>query len=360
MTRLNPGDAIGILGGGQLARMLAMAAARLGFKTIILDPDPACPAAVMANEHMIAAYDDVAALEALSKRVRVITYEFENVPCQAIEHAGLSCAIAPGIKALAIAQDRIVEKDFFNSIGIPTAPYQAVETRVDVEAAFAAMGRGILKTRRLGYDGKGQALIASPAGIASGFAAMNGAAAIYEGFVGFEREISVIAARFSDGGFAAFDIPENRHQSGILRTSTVPSALSDATALKAKAYSQTLLAALNYVGVAGIEFFVMADGALVANEFAPRVHNSGHWTEAACAISQFEQHIRAIADLAAGDPQRHSDCVMHNLIGHDVADIPQWLAAKNAYLHLYGKAEVREGRKMGHVTVLTQAATGFR
>ena len=350
---LKPGDFIGILGGGQLARMLAIAAARLGFRTIVLDPDPACPAAAMANDHIIAAYDDVAALEALSARVGVITYEFENVPCGPLDNADLSCDIEPGTQALAIAQDRILEKDFFNSIGIPTAPYRAINTLDDAERAFAAIGPGILKTCRMGYDGKGQARISSAADIAAAFAAMNNAPAIYEGFIAFEREVSVIAARFKDGAFTAFDVPENRHQGGILRQSIVPAKIPAAAAEQAKTHAETLLAALGYVGIAGVEFFVMEDGTLIANEFAPRVHNSGHWTEAACAISQFEQHIRAIAGLAPGDTTRHSNCVMHNLIGDDVDAVPGWLATKNAFLHLYGKAEARPGRKMGHVTVLS-------
>ena len=350
---LKPGDTIGILGGGQLARMLAVAAARLGFRTIILDPDMACPAAAMANEHIIAAYDDVAALEDLSRRVSVITYEFENVLCGPLDNADLACDVEPGTQALAIAQDRILEKDFFNSIGIPTAPYRAIETVRDVELAFAEIGPGILKTCRMGYDGKSQARIAGAADIASGFAAMNNTPAIYESYIAFEREVSVIGARFKDGAFAAFDVPENVHLDGILRTSTVPAAISQSTALEAKAHAQTLLTALGYVGIAGVEFFVMADGSLIANEFAPRVHNSGHWTEAACAISQFEQHIRAIAGLPNGDTARHSDCTMHNLIGDDVLNVPLWLATKDAYLHLYGKSETRAGRKMGHVTVLS-------
>jgi 5-(carboxyamino)imidazole ribonucleotide synthase len=332
--------------------MLAMAAARLGFRTIILDPDANCPAAVMANDHIIAAYDDVAALEALSRRVSVITYEFENVPCGAIDNADLACEVEPGTQALAIAQNRILEKDFFNAIGIPTAPYWAVNSLVDVEAAFAEIGQGILKTCTLGYDGKGQARITTVGDIAEAFAAMKNAPPVYEGFIAFEREVSVIAARFQDGSFAAYDLPENVHQGGILRTSTVPANISEATADQAKACAETLLASLGYVGVAGVEFFVMADGSLIANEFAPRVHNSGHWTEAACAISQFEQHIRAIAGLPAGDTSRHSNCVMHNLIGDDVLDLPKWLATKNTNLHLYGKSETRPGRKMGHVTVL--------
>ncbi|MGL4404759.1 MAG: 5-(carboxyamino)imidazole ribonucleotide synthase [Notoacmeibacter sp.] len=350
---LKPGDTIGILGGGQLARMLAVAAARLGLKTIVLDPDKNCPAAAMANAIIVADYDDVAALEELSKRVSVITYEFENVPYGPLDNADLSCSVEPGTQALAIAQDRILEKDFFNSIGIPTAPYRQVATIGDAEAAFSEFGPGILKTCRLGYDGKGQARISTRADCGAAFAAMNGAMAIYEGFIAFEREVSVIAARFYDGAFTAFDVPENVHQGGILRTSTVPARLLETTENQAKAHAETLLAALGYVGVAGVEFFVMGDGSLIANEFAPRVHNSGHWTEAACAISQFEQHIRAIAGLAPGDTGRHSSCIMHNLIGDDVLELPRWLATKQAHIHLYGKTDVRPGRKMGHVTVLS-------
>lgn len=350
---LKPGDAIGIIGGGQLGRMLAMAAARLGLRTVILDPDAGCPAAALAHETITAAYDDTAALEALSRRVSVITYEFENVPVGPLDAADLACEVRPGSQALAIAQDRVLEKEFFNALGIATAPFRAVETRADAEAAFAAVGPGILKTRRLGYDGKGQARIRDAADVTAGFAAMGGAPAIYEGFVAFECEVSVIAGRFADGAFRAFDLPQNLHEAGILRRSTVPARVPPVAAQNATAAARTLLDALGYVGVAGVEFFVMADGNVIANEFAPRVHNSGHWTEAACAVSQFEQHIRAVAGLPAGDASRHSDCVMHNLIGDDAADAGRWLATPQAVLHLYGKAEARPGRKMGHVTVIS-------
>ncbi|MCU0830959.1 MAG: 5-(carboxyamino)imidazole ribonucleotide synthase [Rhizobiaceae bacterium] len=349
---LEPGDTIGIIGGGQLGRMLAMAAARLGLRTLILDPDADCPAAATAHGVVIARHDDRAALEALSRQAAVITYEFENVPVAPLDAADLSCAVRPGTQALAIAQDRASEKGFFNALGIATAPWAAVDSIADAQTAFAALGPGILKTRRLGYDGKGQARVRGAGDIAAAFSAMDGQPAIYEGFVGFEREVSVIAARFADGSFSAFDVPENRHDAGILRQSIVPADIGPASAAAACSAARTLLDALGYVGVAGVEFFVMADGSVVANEFAPRVHNSGHWTEAACPVSQFEQHIRAVAGWTAGDTARHSDAVMHNLVGDDVNDVPRWLATPGAMLHLYGKAEARPGRKMGHVTVI--------
>jgi 5-(carboxyamino)imidazole ribonucleotide synthase len=353
---LQPGDAIGIIGGGQLGRMLAMAAARLGLRTIILDPEADCPAAATAHDVMVADHGDMAALEALSRRCSVITYEFENVPVAPLDSADLACEVRPGTQALAIAQDRVQEKSFFNTLGIQTAPWAAVDSVGDARAAFDALGPGILKTRRLGYDGKGQARIWVAGDVSAAFAAMGGQGAIFEGFVSFASEVSVIAARSADGVFSAFDLPDNTHQGGILSVSRVPASISAQTRDVAIVAARKLLDALGYVGVAGVEFFVMSDGRVIANEFAPRVHNSGHWTEAACAVSQFEQHIRAVAGWPAGDPARHSDCVMHNLIGDDVLDVPRWLATSGAMVHLYGKARARPGRKMGHVTVLAPQA----
>jgi 5-(carboxyamino)imidazole ribonucleotide synthase len=350
---LKPGDTIGIIGGGQLGRMLCIAALRLGFRTLILDPDADCPAAAAAHGMVVAAHDDIAGLEELSRRSAVITYEFENVPVGPLDSADLACPVRPGTQALAIAQDRVTEKDFFNALGIATAPFRAVDDAADAAAAFAECGPGILKTRRLGYDGKGQARMARADEVEAAFAAMSGAPAIYEGLVRFEREISVIAARFADGTCVSFDPPENRHEAGILRISTVPADISEATAYAARSAARALLEALGYVGVAGVEFFVLPDGSIIANEFAPRVHNSGHWTEAACAASQFELHIRAVAGLPPADTARHSDAVMHNLIGDDVLTLGDWLATPQALVHLYGKAEARPGRKMGHVTVLS-------
>ena len=352
-TSLKPGDTIGIIGGGQLGRMLAMAAAHLGFNTVILEPQADCPAAQTANRQIVAAYDDPGALAELAAASDVITYEFENVPVAAADKLAETALVLPPPAALEVSQDRFTEKQFLNESGIDTAPWRLVDDAETLIAALGALGeRGILKTRRLGYDGKGQVRLNTldEAETHKALAAINNAPAVLEGIVDFEREVSVIAARDRSGNVAIFDIAENVHKNGILATSTVPATLSEPTALAARMAAEKLLHALDYVGVLGLEFFVLKDGTLLANEFAPRVHNSGHWTEAACAISQFEQHIRAVAGLPLGDIERHSDCVMENLIGDDVNKIPAILSEKNAVLHLYGKKEAREGRKMGHVT----------
>jgi 5-(carboxyamino)imidazole ribonucleotide synthase len=354
MSGLPPGATIGIIGGGQLGRMLAMAAARLGYRTIILEPQPDCPAAQVANRQIVAAYDDPAALDELAQAAAVVTYEFENVPVAAAEQLAQAVAVCPPPRALEIAQDRLTEKRFLNQVGISTARYFAVDNDDELATALRALdGSGVLKTRRLGYDGKGQRMFRAPADTAAGaFAAMGGVPLILEELVPFVREVSVIAARSGDGSRAAYDPVENVHRRGILHSSTVPAAISSDTAAKARDAAFALLDALDYVGVIGVEFFVLADGSLIANEMAPRVHNSGHWTEAACAVSQFEQHIRAIAGLPLGDTRRHSDCVMENLIGDDVLRAPDLLAEASLVLHLYGKVEARPGRKMGHFTRL--------
>ncbi|MCA1406048.1 5-(carboxyamino)imidazole ribonucleotide synthase [Ensifer sp. IC3342] len=346
---------IGIIGGGQLGRMLAMAAARLNFRAVILEPQPDCPAAQVANAQIVAPYDDVHGLDQLAAVSDLITYEFENVPVSAAIRLAASRPVFPPPKALEVAQDRVVEKRFINDCGIATARFHAVDSQVDLELALADFGgAGVLKTRRLGYDGKGQRVFRSTADEPVGaFMALGQVPLILESFVPFEREISIIAARGPDGSSACFDPAENVHRNGILYTSTVPASVGPATADAARAAATTILDALGYVGVIGVEFFVLADGSVVANEIAPRVHNSGHWTEAACVVSQFEQHIRAIAGLPLGDPSRHSDCVMQNLIGDDIAEVPGLLAERNVLVHLYGKAEARVGRKMGHFTRLS-------
>jgi 5-(carboxyamino)imidazole ribonucleotide synthase len=287
-----------------------------------------------------------------------VTYEFENVPVSAALHLEQSVPVFPPPKALEVAQDRLVEKRFLNACGIPTAEFRAVDSDADLAEALEAIGyKGVLKTRRFGYAGKGQKVYRSredsPEG---GFAELGGGPLILESFVPFVREVSVIAARARDGRIAAYDPVENVHRDGILHTSTLPASIGEETARAAREAAEKLLAALNYVGVVGMEFFVLEDGTLVANEIAPRVHNSGHWTEAACIVSQFEQHIRAIAGLPLGNPIRHSDCIMQNLIGDDIAAVPEWLARDEALVHLYGKTEARPGRKMGHVTWLTGKA----
>jgi len=350
---LAPGATIGIVGGGQLGRMLAMAAARLGYFTVVLEPDEECPAGDVASHLIVAAYDDGRALEQLAKFSDVVTYEFENVPVMAARSLADRVPLYPSAEALETAQDRLAEKIFLNTIGIPTAPFISVNTDEELAQGLARFnGNGVLKTRRLGYDGKGQRVFrgARPGDAEGVVAAMGGVPLILEGLISFEREISIIAARALDGALAAYDPSENLHRNGILHQSKVPAAISDETAETAREAAYAILSALDYVGVIGVEFFVLGDGSLLVNEMAPRVHNSGHWTEAACTISQFEQHIRAIAGLPLGSTTRHSDCIMENLIGAEQERAPALLTEPNLLLHLYGKAEARPGRKMGHFT----------
>jgi 5-(carboxyamino)imidazole ribonucleotide synthase len=296
---------IGIIGGGQLGRMLAMAASRLNFRTVILEPQPDSPALQLANRQIVAAYDDEAALRELADACDVVTYEFENVPVGAARFLEGLKPVYPPARALEVAQDRLVEKTFLNDCGIPTAGFRAVDSQADLDAALAEFGgAGVLKTRRLGYDGKGQMVFRPGDDPAGAYDRLGGVPLILESFVAFDREISIIAARGLVGSVACYDPAENVHRNGILHISTLPAAIDEATAAAARQAAEKLLAALAYVGVIGIEFFVEASGRLVANEIAPRVHNSGHWTEAACVISQFEQHIRAIAGLPLGDPRR--------------------------------------------------------
>jgi 5-(carboxyamino)imidazole ribonucleotide synthase len=354
---LAAGSTIGIIGGGQLGRMLAMAAARLGYRTVVLEPQPDCPAAQVANRQITAAYDDTAALAELAAVSAVVTYEFENVPVMAASALAVTVPVYPPARALEVAQDRVVEKKFLNGIGIPTADFCPVDNDDELTAALKKFdGSGILKTRRMGYDGKGQRVFRNmeTGGFAGTCEAMGNVPLILESFVAFEREISVIAARGMDGSLATYDPAENVHRSGILHSSTLPARIGSETAAAAQAAAAEILAAVDYVGVIGIEFFVLADGALLANEIAPRVHNSGHWTEAACIVSQFEQHIRAVAGLPLGNPGRHFDCVMENLIGDDILRVPALLAEPDLMLHLYGKAEARPGRKMGHFTRMSR------
>jgi 5-(carboxyamino)imidazole ribonucleotide synthase len=350
---LPTGSTIGIIGGGQLGRMLAMAAARLGYRTIILEPQPDCPAAQVANRQIVAGYDDPEALAKLAAASDVITYEFENVPVTAAVSLEARLPVRPPSRALEVAQDRVAEKSFLNGAGIPTTRFYPVDDDAQLSDALAAFdGSGVLKTRRLGYDGKGQRVFrAMQAGGFSGTCeAMGNVPLILESLVPFEREVTIIAARGADGAFAAYDLAENVHRDGILRTSTLPAAIAPQTASAAREAARTVLEALDYVGVIGVEFFVLADGALLVNEIAPRVHNSGHWTEALCLVSQFEQHIRAVAGLPLGSTARHAGGVMENLIGEDVLRAPDLLAEPDVMLHLYGKAEARPGRKMGHFT----------
>ena len=353
---LPPGATIGILGGGQLGRMLSVAAARLGYRCHIYEPGANPPAGDVAHRVTTASYEDAAALRAFAEAVDVVTYEFENVPTAALDLIESLRPIRPNRRALAVSQDRIAEKDFLTGLGLQTAPYRAVNDAADLEAAIAAIGTpAILKTTRLGYDGKGQARLSAPEDARTALAAMNGAPAVLEGFVSFEREVSVIAARSLSGEVSAYDPGENVHRAGILHTTTVPARLMPAQRTDAVLIAARILNALDYVGVLGVELFVTPHGLLV-NEIAPRVHNSGHWTQNGCAVDQFEQHIRAVAGWPLGDGKRHSDVTMLNLIGDDIAQVPQIAREGHAALHLYGKAEARPGRKMGHVNRISGPA----
>ncbi|MFP5077217.1 5-(carboxyamino)imidazole ribonucleotide synthase [Rhizobium sp. YIM 134829] len=345
---------VGIIGGGQLGRMLAIAAARLNLRTVILEPQADCPAAQTATRQIVGAYDDEVALDALAAACDIVTYEFENVPVAAATRLARSLPVYPPPKALEVAQDRVTEKRFLNACGLETARFHAVDSLAELSAGLADFGgRGVLKTRRLGYDGKGQHVFTGRDNKEETvYAALGAVPLILESFISFEREISIIAARSSDGTVVCFDPAENVHRQGILHTSTVPARIDPALGAKAGAAARAILEALDYVGVIGVEFFVTAEGGLSVNEIAPRVHNSGHWTEAACVVSQFEQHMRAVAGLPLGDASRHSDCIMHNLIGEEIDSVPEWLATPRTLVHLYGKADARPGRKMGHVTTL--------
>ncbi len=353
---LSTGATIGILGGGQLGRMLSVAAARLGFKTCIFEPGGDCPASHVANTHFQAAYEDHDALRRFAASVDVITYEFENIPTSALDILEPLKPVRPDRMALRVSQDRLVEKAFLNDLGLQTAPFAAVDDTIDIAEVMTEIGTpGILKTRRFGYDGKGQVRINTPQKAAPALAEMAGTPAIYEGFVDFTHEVSVIAARNPQGDVACFDPGENVHRDGILRTTTVPARLSPAQRSDAILLAAKILNTLDYIGVLGVELFVTPKG-LIVNEIAPRVHNSGHWTQNGCTVDQFEQHIRAIAGWPLGDGTRHADVVMENLIGDDMDRVPDLARASDTALHLYGKAETKPGRKMGHVNRIVGSA----
>lgn len=353
MNPLPPGSTIGILGGGQLGRMLAIAAAQLGFDVHIFTDEPDSPASRVAAKTVVGNYLDHTALADFARRVHVVTTEFENVPAETAEALiAAGARVAPTPTALAVAQDRFDEKSYFLSAGIATPPFKAISSQEDLDAAIAEIGApAILKTRRLGYDGRGQIRIKTAAD-AKGAYAQLGAPGILEGFCAFKREISIIAARGADGAVAFYDLNENEHAGGILSRTTLPANVDAKTIFEAQAAAQRVLEAFDYVGVLTIEFFVMPDGSLIANEMAPRVHNSGHWTIEGALTSQFEQHIRAVAGWPLGPTTRIAAIEMLNLIGEEADAWPQLAADPAARLHLYGKRDTRAGRKMGHVTKL--------
>ena len=352
---LSSGATIGILGGGQLGRMLSVAASRLGFKTCIFEPGANCPASHVADSHVQAGYDDIDALTKFAQSCDVITYEFENIPTEALDTIEAITPIHPNREALATSQDRFFEKNFLTRIGLQTAPYAAVENAETLEQAIDQIGTpAILKTRRMGYDGKGQSRLMSPDDAAQAITDMAGAQAVLEGFIDFTHEVSVIGTRGIDGQISCFDPGENVHRDGILHATTVPAKLSPSQRTDAILLTANILNSLNYVGTMGVELFVTSTG-LIVNEIAPRVHNSGHWTQQGCTVDQFEQHIRAIAGWPLGDGSRHSNVVMENLIGDDVDRIPD-IAKTTAAIHMYGKADAKPGRKMGHINTVTGPA----
>ncbi|HLL29198.1 MAG TPA: 5-(carboxyamino)imidazole ribonucleotide synthase [Xanthobacteraceae bacterium] len=352
---LKPGSTLGILGGGQLGRMLIMAAARLGLRCHVYSPEPDSCAFDVAAEKTCAAYDDDNALTRFANSVDLITYEFENVPAETADFLVTNRnAVLPDPAILATTQDRLAEKNFLIDFGIGTAPFAEIGSEVDIAVAIVQIPPpAVLKTRRLGYDGKGQAVVHSDSDTAASWKGLGEVPAILEGFIKFEREFSVVAARGRDGSFAAYDPIENVHRDHILHQSLVPAALTPALAKEAVAITKKIADELAYVGVLAVEMFVVAkDGKrqLLVNEIAPRVHNSGHWTIDGASASQFEQHIRAIAGWPLAQPRRLGKVEMTNLIGEEIENWKKLLAEPGAALHIYGKREARPGRKMGHVT----------
>ncbi|MEQ8442191.1 MAG: 5-(carboxyamino)imidazole ribonucleotide synthase [Alphaproteobacteria bacterium] len=345
-----PGSTIGILGGGQLGRMLAVAASRLGYRCHIFEPQADCPASHVAA-HIQADYDNLGALAEFADAVDVVTLEFENVPIGAVEFLAERVPVRPGAKALAVAQDRATEKSFLNNAGIETAPWAPVLNQRDLETAAEYVGLpAVLKTARLGYDGKGQATVKAGSSLAGLFDSLGGVPCILEGFVEFDLEISVLTARGLDGSIACFAPVENEHRNHILYRTTVPARIDDAVAARAVEIARNTVQALDYYGLLAVEMFVCPDGRVLANEIAPRPHNSGHWSIDGALTSQFEQTVRAICGLPLGDPAPIAPCEMINLIGDEADQWRDLLAAPGTFLHLYGKAESRPGRKMGHLT----------
>jgi 5-(carboxyamino)imidazole ribonucleotide synthase len=345
---LAPGSTIGILGGGQLGRMLAVAATRLGLKTHIYSPEAECPAAIVAKSVTVGAFDDVEAVLAFAQSCDAVTYEFENVPAMSAKAAASAVPLRPGARALDVSQDRLIEKSFLRAqLGLEVAGFEDVGSVHDLRRAVKRLGLPcVLKTRRFGYDGKGQVIIRAAAEIDAAWETLSPAPCILEAFIPFVREVSIVAGRGLDGQIAAYPLTENVHRNHILHTSTAPADQDDGSAAKMAAQ---ILEHLDYVGVMGVEFFQMADGKLIVNEIAPRVHNSGHWTQDAGCTDQFEQHMRAVAGWPLGDARPKHGVVMTNLIGEDVAAWKTLAAEAGTHIHLYGKSESRPGRKMGHV-----------
>jgi 5-(carboxyamino)imidazole ribonucleotide synthase len=354
VTPLPPNSTIGILGGGQLGRMSALAAAELGYRCHIYAPGDDEPGMLVSAARTVAGYEDEAALAGFAAAVDVVTFEFENVPARTLEILAPLVPCRPGPKALAVCQDRLQEKRFFETAGVPVAPWAAVASESELREAVVRIGLpAVLKTTRLGYDGRGQAVLRNPEDLAPAWERLSPKPLILEAFVPFTQELSAVAARGLDGSTAVYDAVENQHRHHILDLSFAPARVAAAVAEAARAHAARVAAALELVGVLAVEFFLLRDGRLLGNEVAPRPHNSGHWTQDACQFSQFHQHIRAVAGLPLGSPLRHSDAVMRNLVGPEgMARLPGLQGAPDVSVHLYGKAEARVGRKMGHANRL--------
>ena len=358
-----PGATVGVLGGGQLGRMFTLQARSMGYRVVVLDPDPQSPAGAVADRHLRAAYDDHRALDDLAKGCAAITTEFENVPASALERLAQSSLVRPPIQAVATAQDRIAEKTFFQSRGFPTATFRPVHNRKELLAALAEIPLpGLLKTSRLGYDGKGQATVEQEADALRAFEHFGQVACVLEQQVELERELSVILARGLNGDIETFPVAENRHRDGILETSVVPARITEKMSHEARELAMAVAESMQYVGVLGVELFVARGGRLLVNEMAPRPHNSGHYTMDACSADQFEQQLRTLCGLPLARPWLMSPVAMINLLGDLWSDgEPRWeeaLRRPGVRLHLYGKAEARPGRKMGHLNCLAADPNG--
>ncbi|HUC73129.1 MAG TPA: 5-(carboxyamino)imidazole ribonucleotide synthase [Stellaceae bacterium] len=352
-TALAPGATIGILGGGQLGRMTALAAARLGYRSHVFAAEPDSPAEQVCGRATVADYADCAALDRFAAAVDVATFEFENIPAEAVHRVAAAKPVQPRPEILEITQDRLREKDFLRSIDIPTTTYREISDATALARAMHEFGYpAVLKSVRMGYDGKGQVTLTPQTSPDEAWRQMGGAIGILESYVDFSCEISVVVARDRDGAWATYPPVENQHVDHILDTTIAPARIGAETAMRAEAIARHVAERLDLVGVLAVEMFVLASGEVLVNELAPRPHNSGHWTIDACVTSQFEQLVRALCGLPLGSVERHSDAVMKNLIGSDVENWREALTDPRAKLHLYGKHEIQPGRKMGHVTTL--------
>lgn len=362
MAAILPPSMLGILGGGQLGRMFAVAAKTMGYRVTVLDPDANAPAAQFADVHLCAPFNDAAALKTLAQTCAAVTTEFENVNADAMRELARTTRVSPSGDCVAIAQDRIVEKSWINKAGLPTAPYLAIESVEDIQVELSPYLPGILKTARLGYDGKGQVRVSTAEEARAAYANLGGQACVLEKMLELKLEVSAIVTRVSSAQMAVFPVAENSHENGILDVSIVPARIAPVLAASAQQMAQSLAEALDYVGVLAVEFFVLADDSLVVNEIAPRPHNSGHYTLTACLTDQFQQQVRAMCGLLPGRTDLLSPVVMVNLLGDvwkEDGREPNWdvlAEAPNAQLHLYGKKQARPGRKMGHFNVMAATA----